>query len=203
MIDKQNRICISDNGYNDNELALEILRHFDEHTREKAAGRHRRLCLDGFKSHLTLQFLLLAVALKIILVCYPPHCTHALQGLDVVIFASLKREWGKLLRTLHKQNQEVDKHNFLKWYAEVRPNAITTENCISAFRATGIQPFDPSVIDMEQTAPSLATSTQSSGVLDFPTEWLDIRDALRATKNMPEVSISRVDGNNEGLTNAD
>jgi hypothetical protein len=79
-------------------------------------------------------------------------------------------------------NQDVTKHNFLKWYSDIRPQSITKENCIAAFKATGIQPLDPTVITLDQTAPSLVTSTKASGVFDYPSSWVDIRDALRASK---------------------
>lgn len=180
------RICISENGYNDNELSVEILDFFDEKTKAKANGRYRRLLLDGFKSHMSLQFLLRARASKIIIVCYPPHCTHALQGLDVVIFACIKRRWGELLQRLQREGVEVDKYNFLQWYAEVRPSTMTKENSLAAFRVTGIQPFNPAVIETEKMAPSLVTSTQSSGPFTLPSQWLDIRAALRARKLIDE-----------------
>ena len=155
------------------------MKYFDEQTREKAAGRYRRLFVDGFKSHTTLAFLQYAAKNKIVIVCYPPHCTHALQGLDVVIFARVKTEWGELLKELQRKEIVVNKYNFLQWYAGVRDKAITAENCIAAFKVTGIRPWDPTVIAPGATKPSAAHSTESTGLFNLPPEWMDIRAAMR------------------------
>lgn len=173
------RICVSPKGYTDGDLSLAYLQFFDEQTREKANGRYRRLIVDNFNSHCTLYFLEYARANKIIIVAYPPHCTHALQGLDVVIFARLKQLWGSKLRALEKENNRVTKATFLRTYGEVREGAFTTDNVLSAFRSTGIRPFNPSVITPDQLAPSLATSTEYTGPIELPPVIKDIREALK------------------------
>ena len=54
---------------------------------------------------------------QILVVCYPAHTTHVLQGLDVVIFGVLKHLW-----TIECDQHEcetggkVDKTNFLGIY---------------------------------------------------------------------------------------
>jgi hypothetical protein len=82
---------MSENGWIDGKLTLEWLKKdFEPRTREKANGCTRVLILDGHSSHHTLAFLEFAQAHNIIVLGYPPHCTHALQGLDVVCFARTK-----------------------------------------------------------------------------------------------------------------
>jgi DDE superfamily endonuclease len=63
---------------------------FDAETKVKAGGETRILILDGHSSHYTLDFIDYARANNINLLGYPAHCTHALQGLDVVCFAKMK-----------------------------------------------------------------------------------------------------------------
>jgi len=46
--------------------------------------------MDGHASHFSLELLEYAQANNIEILGYPPHCTHALQGLDVVCFAKMK-----------------------------------------------------------------------------------------------------------------
>lgn len=86
------RIGVGPNGYMDTALALEWLEDFDEQTKGKNTVP-QVLVLDGHVSHTSRPFLDLAEELEIHIVSYPPHTTHALQGLDVVVFASLKRHW--------------------------------------------------------------------------------------------------------------
>ena len=78
----------------DGEIALEWMKNdFDPVTKEKAAGRTRVLLMDGHGSHYTLKLLEYAQANNIVILGYPPHCTHVLQGLDVVCFAKMKTEF--------------------------------------------------------------------------------------------------------------
>jgi hypothetical protein len=68
----------SDNGWMDNELALEWIKHFDKHSRWHAGRDTRIIFLDGHGSHLTLEFCQHASAIdnNIVLFCFPPHSTH-------------------------------------------------------------------------------------------------------------------------------
>lgn len=73
------------NGWTDGEIALEWMKNdFNPATKEKAAGQTRVLLMDGHGSHYTLELLEYAQANNIVILGYPPHCTHVLQGLDVV-----------------------------------------------------------------------------------------------------------------------
>ncbi len=54
----------------------------------------------------------------------------------------------------------MKKNHFLKLYADAHQRSLTKENIISAFKATGVVPFNPDVVTEEKMAPSLETSTQ-------------------------------------------
>ena len=62
---------------------------FDRETKAKARSSYRLLILDGHGSHVTMDFINYCDQNKILLVIYPPHSTHTLQPLDVVMFAPL------------------------------------------------------------------------------------------------------------------
>jgi hypothetical protein len=135
---------------------------FEEVTRGKAKGEHRLLLVDGHNSHYTVAFLLLARLSMIVVLCYPAHGTHIYQGLDVVIFAILKlllgQERDKLLRDTGKA---IDKSNFLSVISNAYIRALTPGNIKTAFRKTGIHPFNPNVITPDMLAPSKETSLES------------------------------------------
>ena len=62
------------------------------------------LLLNGHSSHYTPELLEYAQDQNIIILGYLPHCTHALQGLDVVCFAWMKEAWKQVINefeTLH------------------------------------------------------------------------------------------------------
>ena len=73
------RIGYSPNGWMDGKLACEwIEKEFDKQTKVKAGGQIQVLLLDGHSSHYTPKLLDYAQVNNIIILGYPPHCTHAL-----------------------------------------------------------------------------------------------------------------------------
>jgi len=57
----------------------------------------RVLIMDGHSSHYSTDLLEFCQQNNIEVYGYPPHCTHALQGLDVVCFAKMKDCWKEKL----------------------------------------------------------------------------------------------------------
>lgn len=142
------------------------------------------LIVDGHNSHYTVDFLTYAQEHNIIVLAYPPHCTHALQGLDVVLFAILKRYYREEVSDFEMKNKRnVTKADFTGVWGRAFIRSFTKDNILSAFRVTGIHPFDPSVITPEQMKPSEATSTTALFTTVLPSPVRAIISALR--KNPP------------------
>ncbi len=96
---------------------------------------------------------------KIVLLCYPPHTSHALQGLDVVIFGHLKENWVEACDDFSSSHrQTIGKHNFLHIFAVTFQWTFTPPNIIQAFTKTGIWPFNSSKITPQLMALSIETS---------------------------------------------
>jgi len=112
---------------------------------------------------------------------YPPHCTHVLQGLDVVCFAKMKTQFRKEIeafKDLHLRN--VSKKDFAGVFGRAYLQAFTSETIKAAFSATGLYPFNPNAIKEKQTKPSLPTSTESSFPLPQPSPVQAIISAMGA-----------------------
>jgi hypothetical protein len=140
-----------------------MMKDFDPQTKDKAAGETRALLMDGHSSHFTADLLEYCLANNIEVYGYPPHCTHALQGLDVVCFAKMKECWKEAINE-HKElhHRGVNKEDFVKVWGGAFLKAFTEENIRSAFKKTGIWPYNADVISPEQMKPAEATSTQST-----------------------------------------
>jgi len=126
----------SPNGWTDNELGLEWLHHFDRCTkdREGSNSRPRLLILDGYRSHITLEFCQYCLD-HILLLCFPPHATHLLQPLDVGLFAPLQKYYGKDADDhIRETRTAVVKGTFRKFYSAAHRHAYTKENIKSAWR---------------------------------------------------------------------
>jgi len=149
----------SQKGWTDNEIGIEYAKHFESQTRATAKGRWRVLYVDGHGSHVTRGFLQFCKNNKIHILCYPAHTTHIYQGLDVVIFSPMKQEFGRRRDKLfYEKGEAISKENFLQVYGETHLAVLTPELIKTAFRKTGIVPFDCSVITGDKLAPSRDTS---------------------------------------------
>lgn len=182
------RIGYQRKGWTDGEIGAEWMKIFEGVTRGKAKGEHRLLLVDGHNSHYTVAFLLLARLSMIIVLCYPAHGTHIYQGLDVVIFAIFKlflgQERDKLLRDTGKA---INKSNFLSIISKAYTHALTPANIRTAFRKTGIHPFDPSVITPDLLAPSKETSLEANLPVETSESTKIFADMLRKLQAIEEV----------------
>ncbi|PCH40547.1 DDE-domain-containing protein, partial [Wolfiporia cocos MD-104 SS10] len=160
-------IAHSPNGWTDGKIALAWMKDdFDPQTQEKAVGNtcilsHVILLLDGHSSHYTRNLLKYAMENNIIVLGYPPHCTHALQGLDIVCFVQMKEE----IRQFEELNKQgVHKADFVETFGKAFIHAFTEDSIHAAFVKTGIHPLNPNVITPEQMKLSAATSIKG----EFP-----------------------------------
>ena len=155
------RIGYSKNGWTNGEIGVEWIKEFDRHTKAKANGCYRLLLIDGHNSHYTCRFLEYACMHKILVLCYPAHTMHVLQGLDVVVFATVKQCLGKEHDAWEQQTGEkISKTNFLGIYGRAHLHALMPENIKASFHKTGVWPFDPSVVTNEMMALSKETSCE-------------------------------------------
>ncbi|SAM60402.1 uncharacterized protein UBRO_20409 [Ustilago bromivora] len=103
----------SQNGWTDNELALHWLKDcFDKHTKQRAQGKYRLLILDVHGSHITAEFIQQAWDSHIVCLCLPPHATHLLQPLDVLIFGPLQQAFTKEVDKFAGVNISISKKDF-------------------------------------------------------------------------------------------
>ena len=160
---------------------MDYLRWFNEKTRSKLeAGKRRLLLLDGHVSHFSKAFIERAIELDIVILCYPPHSTHLLQGLNVVLFACAKAEWTKSQDQWERETGEVvTKETFLRVFGESYLAAFTPENNKKAFAKTGVHPFDRSVIKPTDLAPSIKHSKHATLPLEVPQDIEDLIQLYR------------------------
>ena len=141
---------VSGSGWSNNGLGLAWLQQvFERFTAAKARRKYRLLLVDGHGSHLTEEFLEYCHRHKILLGIYPPHSTHTLQPLDVVMFKPLSTAYSKKLATrLHKHQGlvPVTKADFFGLFWDAWTSSFTAKNILSSFKATGVHPFNPDVV---------------------------------------------------------
>jgi hypothetical protein len=121
----------SASGYNNSELAMEWLKHFEKHTRRGTAKR--LLLLDGHESHINVEFSDWAEAHNILILALPPHSTHLMQPLDVSVFQLLKGAHSRVVEDAVRAGEtSFPKPRFMKYLHEIRTKGFKENTIISA-----------------------------------------------------------------------
>ena len=117
---------------------------------------------DGHKSHITLTLSDWAKKHNVTLFVLPPHSSHLTQHLDVAVFGPFKAIYNSECQAYMKKfpGANITSYQIAELTNKPYLKALSAENLISAFRRTGIHPFNNKAIS--EVAPSLIYSNASS-----------------------------------------
>ncbi|KAG6996149.1 hypothetical protein FocnCong_v015127 [Fusarium oxysporum f. sp. conglutinans] len=152
-------IALSENGWTNNQLGLDWLRHFNRSTKDRSVGSYRLLILDGHESHHSAEFMRYCEENKIITLCMPAHASHLLQPLDVGCFGPLKKAYGREIERLMRRSiNHISKTEFFPAFYAAYQATITESNIRGGFRGAGLAPLDPenviSKLDVQLRTPT-------------------------------------------------
>jgi hypothetical protein len=124
---------------------------FDRYTKVKARhGRdYRLLIINGHGSHVNLIFLDQCETRRIIVAVFPSHSTYRLQPLDVSLFGPLSQAYSNQLVDFFTATQGlvgISKREFWSNFSSAFKASFTRANIESAWKSTGLLPWDPEVI---------------------------------------------------------
>jgi hypothetical protein len=125
--------------------------------KKSTVGAKRLLLLDGYGSHHTLEFVNYCDENGIIPFAFPPHTTHILQPLDVVVFQQYKHYHTKAIDIAVRDGCiQITKVEFLAAISDIRRKTFKESTIYSAFTKTGLIPFNPEVVlqKIKPTTPS-------------------------------------------------
>lgn len=138
---------------------------------------------------------------KIIRFCLPAHTSHVLQPLDVGVFSALKSYYRQEVSKLHVA---VTKNEFPNLLAVARKKAFTLNNIQAGFQATGILPYNPSIIlnTLSLPEPTITPSKPPVPIpvyLQAPYELLSFNPTTpttpRSIQNLYLEALSTLDSN--------
>jgi len=135
----------SPTGFTNDRLGLKYLQHFHKYCPPSRPGAYRILIFDGHGSHLSNAFLNFCWEHRIRPFRLPPHTTHLLQPLDVVVFQSLKHWFQKeLRREVFNGAEEFKKTDFFAIFQRFWDKVFKSRRiAVSSFQKTGLIPLDP------------------------------------------------------------
>ena len=125
-------------------------------SKEKSAAP-TLILYDGHKSHISLTLKEWAKKYNVVLFVLQPHTSHITQPLVVAVFGPFKSMLNSKCQAYMKRNPglSVTKHEVAQLTSTPYLRALSAENLISAFRKTGIHPFNNKVITDSQVALSV------------------------------------------------
>jgi hypothetical protein len=156
---------------------------FDRSTKEKAGQSYQLLILDSHGSHLTMDFIEYCNQNRILLAVYPPHSTHTLQPLNVVMFKPFSTAYSNQVAAFMERCQgltSISKRDFYPMFIAAWEASFKKETILKAFEATGLSPLNPEVIlkQFNQPAQSSQSSDSNSSALSA-SDWRKTERLLR------------------------
>jgi hypothetical protein len=181
--DHRAHFASSPSGWTNNEIGLAWLKQvFDRSTRAKAGRSYRLLILDGHGSHLTKDFIEYCDHNRILLAVYPPHSTHTLQPLDVVMFKPLSSAYSAQVAAFMERCQgltSMSKRDFYPMFMAAWEASFKADNILSAFKATGLSPLQPDMILKRfNRQPLQSSSSDSDSSALSASDWRKIRQLV-------------------------
>ncbi|CAE7016160.1 Pogo transposable element [Pyrenophora teres f. teres] len=179
----QVRITSSPSSWTNNDIGLAWLKQvFDRSIKAKARSSYRLLILDGHGSHLTIDFIEYCDQNKILLAIYPPHSTHTLQPLDVVLFKPLSTAYLNEVSAFMERSQgltSMSKRDFFPLFYRAWQASFKETTILKAFEATGLSPFNPTrQVILQRFAISPLSSDSESSALSA-SNWRKTEGLLR------------------------
>lgn len=169
-------------GYMTTELFLECLQHIVKYA-NCSPTRKVVLLMDNHESHLSLDAVDFCKEQGIVVLTFPPHCTHRLQPLDCSVFGPFKTAYNKACNAwmCNHPNQPITIHYVAEVVGHAYPKAFTMANITAGFKSTGISPLDPDVFDDSD----FLASTSCGPATDTGHERTDVDDDPVAPPTQP------------------
>ena len=165
---------------------LTFLKHFVAHVRPSPTDKVI-LLLDNHVSHLSVDVLQFAKDNGVVMVSFPPHCSHKLQPLDRSVYGPLKRYYNVACDDwiVSHKGRTMTIYDVPAMVGLAYPKAMTSANIQAGFKVSGISPFNRNVFTDDEFQPADVTDRppppeqEATGVRDAPTlgDVAGVRDA--------------------------
>lgn len=147
-----------------------FLKHFHNHVKS-TLERPVLLLLDNHGSHLCIEGLNFAKSNRIVMLSFPPHCSHKLQPLDRTVFGPFKKYLNSAGDSwiINNPGKTMTIYDIPTTVSQAYSLTMTPTNIRSGFKCTGIHPFNRDIFSDVDFAPSYVTdrvdpTTQNSNM---------------------------------------
>lgn len=170
-------------GWMQEDEFLIYLNHFKKHTNASIENKVL-LLLDNHQSHIGIRCLDFCKKNGIVMLSFPPHCSHKLQPLDRSVYGPFKKAVNSNCDAWMRNNpgKTMTIYDIPSIVKQCLPLALTQSNIVAGFICTGICPFNRDIFTELDFAPSYVTDRPAP---DDTTP--------NTTEVVPEASTSRAD----------
>ncbi|CAM4818085.1 unnamed protein product [Rotaria magnacalcarata] len=101
----------------------------------------------------------------IVCLILPPHCTHGLQPIDVVLFNNVKTDWLTIIRNDIKDGNKSIKNSDIPRLMKqlyIEKQSFSTTRIVSSFSRAGIWPFNEHAMMNKVVAPAFSSPSTST-----------------------------------------
>ncbi|CAH0727622.1 unnamed protein product, partial [Brenthis ino] len=147
------------------------------------------LLLDGHAAHVkSVEVIDLARENGVILLCFPPHCTHRLQPLDVGFMRPISTYYSSEIKNWLRSHpgRVVTQFQTAGLFGKAFVSAATMTTAINAFRTTGIWPINKDVFTDVDFAPADTTDNPEPTKVPLVNEAISQRDNTPMRLETPE-----------------
>lgn len=131
------------------------------------------LLLDGHATHTkNINLIDLARENGVVMLCFPPHCTHRLQPLDVGVMKPISTYYDTEVTNWLRSNtpKVVTLKDIEEIFGKAFMKAATMSTAINSFKKTGIFPFNDNVFEDSDFMPAETTNIT---ITEIPSESLN------------------------------
>lgn len=117
------------------------------------------LLLDNHESHVSLETVEFSRANGMVILTFPPHCSHRMQPLDVGVYGPFKAKCKVAFNEWIQKNpgKTISIYTIPHLVKRAFEEAFSKANIVSAFKKTGLWPINESVFTAEDFLPSNVT----------------------------------------------
>lgn len=145
-------------GWMSSKLFVKLLEHIQKHTSCNQANPIL-LLMDNHETHATVDAISYARENGIVLLSFPPHCTHRMQPLDKGIYGPFKSRCKASFNDyiLGNPGKPISIYDTARLTADPFLQSFTPKNILSSFSSTGIWPINSMIFTDDDFLGSYAT----------------------------------------------
>lgn len=148
----------SKTGWMTSEIFVKFLKHIQKHIR-CSKENPVLIILDNHESHTTLSAINYCRENGIVLLSFPPHCTHRMQPLDIGVFGPFKSRLKTSFNDhmIMNPGKTIKIDDIPKLSAQPYLLSFTPTNIINSFKKSGIWPINRLAFNEEDFAAAYVT----------------------------------------------